>query len=120
VNTHPNTSGLRRGGGRPKGVPNKVTADARRAANALIDDPAYRATLRQRLIAGTLPPADQCQLLLRAVLIVVDQPAVETLLWTYAKGMPKPRLEPQPPASTQTTAEALKARVAALRAKRNG
>lgn len=61
--------------GRPKGTPNKVTAEARAAASELVDDPRYRARLlrdlRQRRVA----------------------PAVETMLWYYAKGKPKERVE---------------------------
>jgi hypothetical protein len=94
----PGTSGNSKG--RPKGTPNKVTADVRRAAQALVDDPAYRATLQQRLIAGTLPPA------------------VETLLWSYAKGTPKDLLERSPQASALTDADTLRTRVAALLAQR--
>jgi hypothetical protein len=41
-----NISGLKRGGpGRPKGVPNKVTVEAKAAAEALVDDPIYRERL---------------------------------------------------------------------------
>ena len=43
--------------GRPKGVPNKVTAEAKAAGNELVDDRTYRAALRKRLIAGKLAPA---------------------------------------------------------------
>lgn len=61
--------------GRPKGVPNRVTAEVRAAATELVDDPAYRAKLltdlRHRRVA----------------------PAVETMLWYYAKGKPKERIE---------------------------
>lgn len=61
--------------GRPKGIPNKVTAEVRAAAAELVDDPAYRAKLvtdlRRRRVA----------------------PAVETMLWYYAKGKPKERIE---------------------------
>ena len=48
--------------GRPKGVPNKVTAEAKAACNELVDDLAYRAALRKRLIAGKLAPAAECML----------------------------------------------------------
>src|SRR3981081_454880 len=94
----PGTSG--NPNGRPKGTPNKTTAEVRRLATALVDDPVYRATLQQRLIAGTLPAA------------------VETLLWTYAKGTPRPRREPPGLAAPLTPADALKARAAALIATR--
>lgn len=60
--------GTKPGPGRPKGVPNKVTQEAKRACNELVDDPIYRAKLladlRKRKIA----------------------PAVETMLWDRAKG----------------------------------
>ena len=72
-----NTSGLKRGGspGRPKGVPNKVTTEVRSACAELVDDPVYRDRLKARLLAGRLPPALEC------------------LLWHYAKGKPKDELE---------------------------
>jgi len=37
-------------------VPNKVMAEAKAACNELVDDLAYRAALRKRLIAGKLAP----------------------------------------------------------------
>jgi hypothetical protein len=52
-------------------VPNKATVEARAACAALVDDPEYQTSLRQRLVTGTLAPA------------------VETMLWYYAKGKPK-------------------------------
>ena len=71
-----NTSGLKRGGpGRPKGQPNKATVEAKRACAELVDDPAYRVKLKKRLLAGLLPPA------------------LETMLWHYAKGKPKEQAE---------------------------
>ena len=71
-----NTSGLKRGGpGRRRGVPNKVTAEARVACGELVDDPLYRERLKARLLAGKLPPALEC------------------LLWHYAKGKPKDELQ---------------------------
>lgn len=57
--------------GRPKGLPNIATVEAREAAAQLVDDPAYREALKERLIAG------RCHA------------AVETMLWYYAKGKPK-------------------------------
>ena len=61
--------------GRKKGVPNKDTVEVREAAAALVDDPIYReklrADLRKRQVA----------------------PAVETMLWFYAKGKPVERHE---------------------------
>jgi hypothetical protein len=72
-----NTSGLKRGGspGRPKGVPNRATVDAREFCSSIVDDPAYQARLRRRALAGDLPPA------------------IEAMIWYYAKGKPKDRLE---------------------------
>ena len=73
-----NTSGLNRGGpGRPKGVPNKVTAAAKAACGELVDDPVYRARLAR-------------DLRLRKV-----APAIEAMLWYYAKGKPKEIIEHQ-------------------------
>jgi len=56
-------------------VPNKVTAEAKAACNELVDDVAYRAALRKRLIGGKLAPALEC------------------MLWWYAKGKPTDRLD---------------------------
>jgi len=55
-------------------VPNKVTAEAK-ACNELVDDRTYRVALRKRLIAGELAPAVEC------------------MLWWYAKGKPTERLD---------------------------
>lgn len=67
-----NTKGLRRGGpGRKKGVPNKVTAEAKKACNELVDDPRYRKKLLADLRKRKL------------------HPGVEQMLWYYAKGKPK-------------------------------
>lgn len=68
------TSGLRRGGGRPPGVPNKASSEAKAACAKLVDDPAYRFKLRSRLLSGKIAPA------------------VETMLWHYAHGKPKETL----------------------------
>ena len=63
-----NIAGLRKGGpGRPKGTPNKTTTEVKLAAQALVDDPLYRKQLRRRMIGGTLAPA------------------IEVMLWHYAK-----------------------------------
>jgi hypothetical protein len=71
-----NTSGLKRGGpGRPRGTLNRVTVEVRAAAAALVDDPQYR----ERLLRDMRT---------RRVL-----PAVETMLWYYAKGKPVERHE---------------------------
>lgn len=65
---------LKKGKGRPPGTPNKVTTEAKAAANALVDDPIYRQKLLERMREGTAG-------------------AVEVLMWHYAKGKPKERIE---------------------------
>ena len=72
-----NTSGLKRGGspGRPKGVPNKATQDAKEFCGGIVSDPTYQERLRRRALAGTLPPV------------------LEFLLWHYAHGKPSQRIE---------------------------
>src|SRR6266849_8344214 len=62
-------------GGRKTGSLNKGTIEARKACAKLVDDPAYQATLRRRLLQGKLAPA------------------METMLWHYAKGKPKEHVE---------------------------
>jgi hypothetical protein len=61
----------RKTGGRQPGSLNKATIEMKQACAELVDDPAYRAKLKQRLLAGTLSPA------------------LESLLWYYAKGRPR-------------------------------
>jgi hypothetical protein len=81
---------LRRGGGRPKGVPNKATLEAKQACAEIVDDPIYRAKLLARARAGKLAPA------------------METLLWYYAKGKPKETIEyrdERPDVSSMATAD---------------
>ena len=69
-------TGLKRGGpGRPKGVPNKVTVEAKAAAEALVDDPIYREQLALDVQARKVAPA------------------IEQMLWHYAKGKPKDVIE---------------------------
>jgi len=72
-----NINGLKRGAGpgRPKGVPNKASLEAKAACTALVDDPGYRRALAARLRSGKLAPA------------------VETMLWYYAKGKPKDHVD---------------------------
>jgi hypothetical protein len=60
--------------GKPKGTPNRATAQAREMAALIVDDPEYRANLRLRMIAGTAAN-------------------MEPLLWAYAKGKPVDRVE---------------------------
>jgi hypothetical protein len=71
------TSGLKRGGspGRPNGVPNKATLEAKAVCAALVDDPECQAGLAKPLKAGQLAPA------------------LEAVLWYYAKGKPKEHIE---------------------------
>src|SRR5262245_61035537 len=84
-------------GGRPPGSLNKATLEGRELARQLIEDPAYRASLRRRLIAGR---ARQ----------------MEPLLFRYAYGQPVERHEvsaevtaashqPEPAADGATGAE---------------
>ena len=61
--------------GRPKGVPNKVTREAKEVCGRIIDDPKYRAALRKRMIEGTAG-------------------AMEAVVWAYAKGKPKDEAPP--------------------------
>lgn len=58
-------------GGRIKGTPNKATVEAKAACAAIVDDPAYRKKLVSRARQGKLAPAVEC------------------MLWHYAKGKPK-------------------------------
>jgi len=57
--------------GRPKGARNKATRDVKALCSTLVDDPAYLRKLRDRLLRGRIPPAVEC------------------LIWHYAKGKPK-------------------------------
>ncbi len=68
-----NTAGLKRGGqpGRKKGSKNKATVEVKEMARRLIEDPAYQAQLRERLLKGTLPGN------------------MEALLWAYGYGKPR-------------------------------
>jgi hypothetical protein len=72
---------LKRGGspGRPKGVPNKVTAEARDLAQQLLGEKTYTERFKARLLAGELPPA------------------LEAMIWHYAYGKPIERLEVDAP-----------------------
>ena len=65
-----NNENLRKGGGRPKGVPNKATREIKASARALVEDPVYVESLRRRLPAGKAPH-------------------METLLFHYAYGKPR-------------------------------
>ncbi len=61
-------------GGRGKSTPNKTTVEVRRLAREFLEDPAYRRSLRQRLIQGRAQH-------------------LETLLWHYAFGKPREQVE---------------------------
>lgn len=61
--------------GRKPGAVNKVTAEAKAACAAIVDDPIYRSMLLKRAQLGRLAPA------------------VEAMLWHYAKGKPKEHVE---------------------------
>lgn len=61
--------------GRPKGTLNKATLEVKEMARALVEDKAYRARLKRRLMSGKIPPA------------------LETMLWYYAYGKPKEYVE---------------------------
>ena len=65
----------RKTGGRRPGSLNKATVEARAFCASIVDDPVYQAKLRRRAIAGTLSPA------------------IESMLWYYAKGKPKEHLD---------------------------
>jgi len=61
-------------GGRKRGTPNKVTTEAKAACNEIVDNPDYRAALLARMIDG-------------------EAGAMEPIVWYYAKGKPKERVE---------------------------
>jgi hypothetical protein len=63
--------GIPKTGGRRKGTSNKATREAKEFCASIIDDPEYQRTLRERAINATLSPA------------------VEVMLWHYARGVPK-------------------------------
>ena len=69
-----NTAGLRRGGGRAKGTPNKVTTEIRELSQALFDDEYWTRT-RARVLSGKIAPA------------------IESKLLAYAYGEPKQTLD---------------------------
>ncbi|MBM3779143.1 MAG: hypothetical protein FJW23_13075 [Acidimicrobiia bacterium] len=60
--------------GRTPGTLTRKTVEVREVCSRLVDDPAYRDGLRQRLINGTAG-------------------AMEVLIWHYAKGKPVDRVE---------------------------
>jgi hypothetical protein len=66
----------RKTGGRLQGSLNKATVEVKQACAELIDDPKYRRRLGERLRDGDLSPAVEC------------------MLWHYAKGKPKDEVQP--------------------------
>lgn len=69
-----NNENLRKGGGRPKGVPNKATREIKEAARQLVESADYRQALQRRLVSGRAPH-------------------METLLFHYAYGKPKETID---------------------------
>jgi Family of unknown function (DUF5681) len=78
--------------GRPKGTQNRATREAKEFCRSVVDDPRYQVSLRRRAIAGKLSPAIEC------------------MLWYYAKGRPVSTVELIDPArlSTETLDRILK------------
>ena len=75
MNPRGNPQNLKRGGpGRKKGVPNKVTQDAREFAQKFLDDADYKDSLRRRVLTGKAPHMEQ-------------------LIWHYRFGKPKDVLD---------------------------
>ena len=65
----------RKTGGRRLGSLNKATIEVKAVCAELVDDPEYRRRLGERLRAGKLSPAVEC------------------MLWYYAKGKPKDEIQ---------------------------
>jgi hypothetical protein len=76
----------RKTGGRQRGTLNTVTVEARAFCAGIVDDPLYQARLRKRALSGQLAPA------------------LEAMLWHYAKGKPTEHVE-VPPQQTQSLIE---------------
>jgi hypothetical protein len=89
----------RKTGGRQKGTPNRTTSEAKQAAEAIVDDKAYRDNLQQRAKEGKL------------------HPGVETMLWHYAKGKPKETIVHEGLSTATLSDTELRDRLAALLAK---
>jgi len=94
-----NTTGLKKGGpGRKPGVPNKASQEAKEVCARMVDNPRYLERLEARLVAGKLPPA------------------IEALIWHYAKGKPKDTLQVEGQLGVDVThiRESLASRIARL------
>lgn len=63
--------GIKKSGGRQRGTVNRVTAEVQKAATELVDSPKYRAKLKRDLESRVVGPA------------------IEQMLWYFAKGKPK-------------------------------
>lgn len=61
-------------GGRTKGTPNKKTTEVAQMCRLIVQDPEYLAALRVRALEGKLGP-------------------MEPLLWHYAHGKPKDKIQ---------------------------
>ena len=86
--------GATKTGGRRKGTLNRATRAAKEFCTSVVDDPMYQATLRRRALTGELAPA------------------IEAMLWYYAKGKPVDRQEiGQPGEFSHLSKAELKAKV---------
>ena len=61
--------------GRPKGRKNNATLEVKELARRMVENEAYQRRLQARMVKGKIPPA------------------VETMLWYYAYGKPRERVE---------------------------
>ncbi len=108
--------GKREGAGRPKGVPNKVTAQAREAFNGMFDHLAGEVETWIRKTAET-DPGGAVDLLLRVAAFFVPKPQRQTIGPTripneeIAKVLPaEPIVKKGQPKSKETTARAQRAK----------
>lgn len=94
-----NTSGLRRGGGRPKGVPNKATQAQKEFFQSILESAEYRASFMRRVLKG--------------------DPTLEQLMHHYALGKPKDTLALETPPPILVIDGLTDADIVALRAERD-